>query len=398
MNTTEFLNSMITSYIIKSAGYDCIKNKFDTKNLDAQKWLNTISIEGYKLSKDWDREDAVWRRGLQKLTKKAKNPRIESGYLLASLFLNVSVVRDKTVTETVEGKELDDFSRNPYDFDYGIAEDRIQEVIEEALEYGEKKIKPQWEICAVASSNEAPPCTACAGEGSVKCDECGGRGERMYVVETYANGSHKESIRKCHHCKGTGKIQCEKCAGSGKQIFANQHQVVKKFEDSKKLRAFACVSTSWENAERCIKRDSTEHKAAVYFDEFKEDAYSRRECPDFGNRELQSGIAKLYKNQKEILVDGEQNIQNEISEICETLYRKNKKAATQYFDKNDKGKPGCSIEKHIAIPMFRLCYTADDGGYNKEYSINIYQFSDKGSCYFNEFDFPKLGFFKSLFI
>jgi hypothetical protein len=392
----ELFDDMISSYISGNDGYYRIKNKFDTQNLDAKRWLDILSSEGYERIKREESDEFGYgpRRALKKLDKIAKNAYIEPGYLLASLFINVFVVRDKTVTETVDGKEFDEISRNPYDFDYGISPDTIQKALEEAWEFDKKKKKPKWEICAVVTkgADDAPLCPNCGGNGFLRCEECGGTGKgEKYVAHTYATGKENTKIGQCPNCFGTGKIKCVVCNGSGKQqVFSDQYQIVKKFEDSKKLRSFACISTTWEEyPERCCSQGNDSDTA---YDKFKSD------CPDFEAEELKSGINKLYKNQKEIFVDGEQSLQNEISEGYKNLYKKNKKEALQYLGKNDKGELACSVEKHFAIPVYRLYYSAVDDGENKEFSIDIYKLSEKGTACFDEFDFPSIGFFKSLFI
>ena len=389
-NVNDFLKDLITNKMRGNEYTVHITEKFDTKNLDAEKWLNTISTEGYKYYKKTEIEDsAPQARALQKLNKIAKNVRIESGHLLASLFVNVAVVRDKTVTETVDGIEMEDFTRNPYDFDYNISADTMKKTLQEAWEYGNEIKTPKLVVCAVAtrnSSQQAPPCPACK-EGYVVCEKCNGTGKgELYVEDTYATGVERMKAGQCPNCLGKGKIKCVECNGSGKQsMFSNQHQVVKKFEDSKELRSFACISTSWEHAERCSNYSGEYLDERVYPD-------------DFQSQDLKSGIDKLYKNQKEILLDANLTLPNEISEECQDLYEQNKKEAWDYFEENDEGKLGCSIEKHFAIPMFRLCFSANaDGEGDREYALNIYKLSDKGTCCFDLINFPMLGFFKSLF-
>ena len=391
-NLNDFLKGLIKTQIMSGYEKIIIKDKFDTQNLDAEKWLNIISVEGYKAYKKAEIEDSVaWARSLQKLNKIAKDVRIESGYLLGSLFLKIAVVRDKTVTETVDGIEMEDFTRNPYDFDYNISEDTLKKTLQEAWEYGNEIKKPKLEICAVATRNsnqQAPACPACE-QGFVRCEECGGTGKgELYQEDTYASGEERMKTGQCPNCFGKGKIQCRECNGSGKQsMFSNQYQTIKKFEDNKELRGFACISTSWSRTERCCNNYSGEYlDEKIYPD-------------DFQNQDLKSGIDKLYKNQKEILVDAKLTLPNEFSEECQDLYEQNKKAAWDYFEdeENDKGKLGCSMEKHLAIPMFRLCFSTNVDG-DREHAIDIYKLSDKGTCCFELTDLPMLGFFKSLFI
>lgn len=400
--TKAFFDKLVTSHITNEQQYYKIENKFDTQNLDTEKWLNTISVEGYKLTKDWndDSDERGQRRALKNLAKIAKNVRIESGYLLASTFLNVAVVRDKITTEIIDGKEMEDFTRNPYDFDYDISLDTLQKTMEDA--WGEKI--SQKVICAVATrdSNQPPACPTCEGKGFLRCDECGGTGRgEEFLADTYAGGQERIKTGQCPHCFGKGTVQCSDCNGSGKQqILSNQHQIVKKFEDKKEMRAFACISTSWKRAERCY-RDG--YNSAFYFD---------NSDPGFENSELQSGLDKLYKNQKEILIDNHLTLPSEIDEECNGLYEKNKTEALEFFEKyydEEKeeyveyaGKLACSVEKNFAIPMFRLYYSTDVGKYDdgdiREFSIDIYKFSDKGTCCFSDGNFPVLGFFKSLFL
>lgn len=410
----DFFDSLIESHIRNECeNHTRIENKFDTQNLNAQKWLETICVEGYKQSKDWDSEDSGYRRALKNLTKIAKDVRIESGYLLASVFFNVAVVRDKTVTEIIDGKEMEDFTRNPYDFDYEISPDTLQRTIEDAF----REKKPKQVVCAVATrdaNQQTPACPICEGKRFLKCEECGGTGRgEQYVADTYAGGQERMMTGKCPNCRGKGEVQCSNCNGSGKlQILSNQYQIVKKFNDDKELRAFACISTSWQETQRCYING---YNDIEYLDDFKFG------CPNFGNQELQSGIEKLYKNQKEIIIDNNLTLPSEISEECSDLYEKNKKDALEFFELNRyyaeateeelfgelieeeySGKVACSMEKHFAIPMFRLYYSTNVDKYGegetKEYAIDIYKLSDKGTCCFNEMKFPNLSAFKSLFI
>lgn len=400
-NITDFLKDLLQREIMNDYDTIIIKDKFDTQNLDAEKWLNTISIEGYKkYKKDKIETSAAWARSLKKLNKIAKDVRIESGYLLTSLFVNVQVVRDKTKTETIDGQEMEEFTRNPYDFDYDISADTIRKTIKEAWEYDKEWKKPKQVICAVATRNsnqQTPACPVCDGKGFFACEECGGTGKgELYQEDTYAGGQERLKRGQCPNCLGTGKIKCKECNGSGKQsMFSNQYQMVKKFEDSKELRGVACMCTSWDD----YVTDFDE-----VFDDRNYDYACRdkfKECPDFENQDLKSGIDKLYKNQKEIMIDAHLTLPNEFSKECQDLYEQNKKNAWDYFEKNDNGKLGCSIEKHLAIPMFRLYYSSDVNGKGDcEYEINIYKLSDKGTCclMLDSQHLPRLSFFKSLFI
>jgi hypothetical protein len=397
MEPKNFFDELVKSYLFNERRYYYykIENKFDTQNLDAEKWLNTISVEGYKLTKGWSGDLCGSRRAIKKLTKIAKNVRIESGYLLASVFLNVMVVRDKTTTEIIDGKEMEDFSSNPYDFDYDISPD--PDTLAKTIKNAQNGRAPKKVICAVVTqdSNQPPACPTCKGKGFLQCKKCGGTGRGgKYIEDTYATGIARKKTGQCPNCFGKGKVECVKCSGSGKQqMFSNQYQIVKKFEDKKEARQFACISTSWKEVERCYK-----YRVSYERDRYHgigEGYYDTLVYFEFENSELENGLDKLYKNQKEIIIDNKLSLPNAISKDCNELYESNKEEALEFFEKYA-GKLGCSVEKHLAIPMFRLYYSID--GRNQEYSIDIYKFFDKGTCCFDDSSFPVLSFFKSLFL
>jgi len=137
-----------------------LQEKIDRQKLDPQKWLKAFAVESKKNIKHLDWEYlSKQRRGLKKLLKIAKNVQIEAGYMLASVFLNIATVRDNI-------KEMDDFSCNPYDFDYDISPDDISKTLNEVREYMFDK-KPKRMICAVVTKDASQPiaCPKCEGKG-----------------------------------------------------------------------------------------------------------------------------------------------------------------------------------------------------------------------------------------
>jgi len=191
-NENEFLRECINNC---SFGTDLIKfpGQIDFKNLDAQKWFQTFHSEACKQIKNIDWKDkSKQKRGLKKLCKIANNVQIESGYLLTSAFFDIIIDREKIVTKYVDGKEMDDFSTNPYDLDYKISPDEILKAL--------KETKTENVIYSVTTYNadQAPECSKCKGEGYFTCEKCKGKG----------------SI-KCKKCKGEGSFKCEKCNGQG---------------------------------------------------------------------------------------------------------------------------------------------------------------------------------------
>lgn len=355
------------------------QGKIDPQSLDAKKWLQKISDATYHKTKDWDASE---RRAWKKMSKMAKNMSMETGHLLISQFFMVGVNRDEVVTETIDSKEIamDDFTRNPYDFDYGISPDAMHNAFQEIWD---NKKNSKWEICAVTTrdASQAPACSHCEGQGFFRCEKCGGSGLVDYDDGMYASGVKRTRKGKCPDCYGNGKIQCKACNGSGKlQLFSNQYQIVKKFKDVKKLDCVAYRSTSWDDTEKVVNSD----------DEYR--TYNAQLKYVFDNHELKEGIYKLYKNEKEILIDAEQTLPNEIGAEYRKLYENNKNAALK--EGKRLGKLVCLVGKHIALPIYRISFEAD----YSNYEIDIYEYSGKVRCIFNDFSTFELSFFKSLFI
>ncbi|MDR2652581.1 MAG: hypothetical protein LBC68_09770 [Prevotellaceae bacterium] len=364
-----------------------INTKIDFQDLNAGKLLKVISDE----SKKWYLEEPKELRALRKLSKIATKARIESGYLLTSMFLNIFIERDNISTEVIDGKEHDDFIRNPYDFDYAISPDDIESILNVS--------EPEWKICAVTThdASQPPVCSECNGKGFFRCEKCEGSGREQYVDGYYANGEERIKTGQCSDCYGTGKIQCDECAGSGKyQIFSKQYQTVKKFEDNKIIMSYIAQSdTFYRGVNRGYLFDSRFIK--------DDDELENREMETeikwwynlFDNQELKEGIDELHKNQKEVIIDKNQTLPNGISKKCKDLYEKNKMAALNYFEDKEEGKLGCAVEKHFAIPLFRIYFSTkiDD----REYHIEIYENNENGMqvCIPS---MPDLSFFRSLFI
>ena len=161
-----------------------LQKKIDHLNLNPQKWLHDFSVEASKQNKRWDEKssvDAETRKQLKQLSKSAKNVRIESGNVLASVFINIIVDRDNVVTEIIEGKDKDDFLTNPYDYDYEINPENIKDV----LDFDSKQI-----IYSISTkkAGEAFACQNCDGKGFLRCESCGGSGREQYVDGYFVSG------------------------------------------------------------------------------------------------------------------------------------------------------------------------------------------------------------------
>jgi hypothetical protein len=358
---------------------------------DALKWLNAIGDEAEKWDTDSFSKGEL--RALKKLGKIATEARIESGYILGSMFLNVSVIRDKVKTSVIDGKEIDlkDFNCDPYDVDYDISPDNIKDILQNP--------EPAWKICSLSTrrANQAPACPNCDGKGFLKCEECDGSGRRQYVDGNFAGGDDKIKTEQCYNCDGAGKTQCNECAGSGKrQFFSEQYQTVKKFEDIKKITSYAVISSTFdEDAYRyyLLHRDSSidlpEEEIEKY--ELKKEI---EKWNDFDDEELKDGIVTLYKTQKELIVDKNQTLPDECNG-CKGLYKRNKKAAMDYLKKSKEGKLACAAEKHLAVPMFRIHFSTKID--SEEYTVDILEDLD-GEKVCNIYSLPDLSFFKSLFV
>lgn len=378
-----------------------IEGKFDYQSLEANDILREIGVIISKKAKSLGLTSAE-KRGAKNLSKIANDVRIEQGYMLASVFFNIQVVRDKITTKIVDGIELDDFSMSPYELDYGVSPDNLKYTIEEALKLRLKLEEARQIVCSVTTKNadEVVGCPKCDGSGSLRCESCGGSGREQYVDGIYASGEERIKTGQCSNCYGSGKIKCDTCNGSGKrEFFSNQYQIIKSFEDVKVWEGYGCISRSWlmEFIDDCnFPKDSGGHFLSnnptflsVWNNAWRE----------FSNQELECGIEKLHKNQKEILVDNATVISNEISLDYKRLYEQNKKSALRYFDSSKiskQGKLGCFIEKHIEIPVTLFYYSID--GY--ESVITIFENDNENAngetmCCFD--NMPELGFFKSLF-
>ena len=379
--------------------------KTDWQNRSAEEWLRIISIDGYDQYKHWDWEYiSNQRRGLKKLSKIAKEIRIEHGYMLVSMFMNISVVRDKIITEVKDGKEMDDFQTNPYDFDYAILPNAITKTIEKTKAMNYPSSWNQWKnkrvICCVSTQDagKAPACPTCEGKGFLRCEQCGGSGREQYVDGYYASGEERIKTGQCSHCFGTGKLQCDDCMGTGKlQLLSNQYQIVKSFEDTKEVSGYVCYSNTIEDYCSAIdySPEIITQEDGIEAEALKDVLAAQRRWLSFEDKELESGMVKLYKNQKELLVDRDGNLSNEISEVCKDLYRKNKKDAMEVFKNQDqKGKLACSVEKHLVVPMARIFYSYRDC----KYEIALYEFDSKIRCKLNTSSLPELGFIKSLIV
>lgn len=374
-----------------------LQGEIDEQNLNAEKWLNAICVEGNKQmsESDYYEDYPASRRGLKKLNKIAKNVRMEKGYMLVSVFLNIRVDREKIITEFIDGKEMADFTSNPYDFDYDISPDDIKKTLHEIWEYSNDEEKPKQVICSVFTKDaeQQPVCLNCEGKGFFRCDQCDGSGREQYVDGNFASGEERIKTGQCSNCHGTGKLQCSECLGSGKrQILSNQYQIVKKFEDNKKMRGFICSNSSWEDGEY---KDFP-------IDDLSQSSFGFLNCKiDFENQELKSGIEKLYKNQKEVLVDKTPTFPYETNKECKHLFEENKKflKSAKPFKEWNQGKLACLVEKHLAIKIYRIFYTSKFFGDDEERTITMYEEDGKIECFFDmQDDIPQLSFFKSLFI
>ena len=384
--------------------------KLNPQNFDVQKWLQIFSTDGYRQSKDW--RDLEYkkekRRGLKILPKLAKNVSFERGYLVASVFMNISVVRDNVITEILDGrKEMDDFSSNPYDYDYGISPDDIQKTLKDV--YKKPKRVPFFAITR-DSAGHPIECPQCNGEGSIKCRKCKGSGREKYVDGNFASGEERMKTGQCSKCQGKGTLKCKECAGSGKrQILSNQYQITKSFDDVKKISGLVAYSLSSNPLEECDGEpgqyfpiieddDSAYYEEYGYGDAIRQLFGNHSEYGkvwlNFENKSLKSGIYQLHKNQKELIIDGNKTLPDGLEEVCERLFEKNKRKALAHFEKEDEqGKLACSVENHLVIPFISILFEYN----NDTYNFDLFEMED-GKIKCDYYHGPELSFFKSLFI
>jgi molecular chaperone DnaJ len=366
-------------------------SNIDTRDLNARKWLNTISAKAYA---DYEWEE----RALKKLSKIVTKTRIESGYFVADMFLNISLIRGEITTEVIDGKEMDDFNSNPYDIDYEISPDDILDAM-----YSE----PTWKVCAAVTHDANPACPECKGEGAVRCERCGGSRREQYTEGYFANGEEKIKTGQCPRCYGTGKTQCGKCAGSGKrQLFSKQAQTLKKFKDIKEvLSSVSTFNTFHDYSGSLLDSCIPNYYAPINifddsddFDTIKTKKIIWGVWCDFSNQELKDGIVKLHKNQKEIIIDKKTILPDIIKEYKDLRekFEQSKKYALEKFKENTQGKLGCIIEKHLVVPIFRLWYSTKLD--QEERCIEIYETTNKEIYYKFRGSLPELSFWKSLFI
>ena len=391
--------------------------EIDMKSIRVENLLNVISIEAIKRIKerecivDWQDRlekllDSGYQRTLKNLNKIAKNVKIESEHILASLFLNVRVVRNDLTTEIVDGNEFKDFSIDPYDLDYEITPDTIKQILQETWvvsrskkfkwdnidsdyhkttqrwrKIWEKK-KPKRLVCSVRTYDICPDCN---GEGFFRCEKCSGRGKYTHQIGYFASGQERFNTvaEQCENCEGEGKIECKKCMGTGK----HKYQVIKKVTDKKIVQSYALIVTPWVESSSCGEWRGNE-KSGQYL-EYPDYEISWLE---FDDKELSSGIDKLYKNRTELLANNNV-IQSKIEKEFRHLYEQNREASLEFFEKDQQGELACSIEKHLLIPFFRVSMNFQ--GDDSKYYIYIIQFPDSIECYLSLNSLPKLGFFKS---
>jgi hypothetical protein len=354
-----------------------IDSKINFRNLDVVEWFEAISCETKKWKFNDDEEyifnDKERQRALKKLSKIATEARIEPGYFLASMFSAVCVDRGVTTTEIIDGTKMDDFTRDPYDFDFAMSLGD--------LPYNDDNKHGPMQIYTVVTydANQVPVCPNCEGEGFFQCEKCEGSGREQYIDGYFANGEERIKTGQCSSCYGAGKIRCKRCLGSGKcQLLSNQYQIVKKFGESKFDITREFVATTF--------KDDRE----VFISTNDKEIWSQ-----WGISE--ADIRKLYRNQNEVIIDRNQILPNGINAECEGLYEKNKKAWLSWLNKIhfNECKLVCSIEKHFAIPLFRIYFSTKLD--NEERCINIYENQDKKAvCSFRSL--PDLSFFKSLFL
>ena len=414
MDTTVKVNDFLCNFLLRDYRYNyeqvVLNEEIDELNLDANKLLRLFHAECNKDLSNWDWEYiSKQRRGLKKLVKLVKSARIEKINVLVSMFLNIETVREKIISKVIDGKKMEDFSCNPYDFDYGIYPDDIQKSLIEAMEYfcGEKK--PEQPICSVSTFDAGKPlvCLNCEGNGFFVCKKCNGSGHEQ-------RGNMTVLCKKCT----SGKIQCKTCKGTGKgsekyEFLSDQYQIIKSFDDSKNIRGCICKTEYWSDKDKIYLSDwdfpnsihnfnsshikETLRASLGAYKDFG-DAKNFNEWLSFGNDELESGITILYKNQKEIAINDEnQNFPIELESLYEQNKRQSQKFFKEYEEKTQQGKWACAVEKHYAIPIYCIHFMTG----LSEYESQIYMISNDGKthCFFDMINgLPELGFFKSLFV
>jgi len=355
--------------------------KFENNNLDAQNLLRT-----YFSGVSYD--DKGQERTRKKICKIAKNVKIESGFVLASIFTDILINREKIKTELLDGEKMKEFSIDPYDIDYGILPDNIQDFFQDMLE----KEEPKQVIFSVATKNSDQfECQKCKGKGFLKCNRCNGSGRESYVDGYYANGNERIKTGQCSNCFGTGTIQCDACFGSGKQQFSSDKtQVIKKFADIKKVNSAIYFSDTFGNV------STSDYYDLGYSNSERRSSFWYYLIEDLDNQDFKSGISKLYKNEKELLIDNQSVPDNIIDEFKSEYKDLKKYRLSRQKEELKENKLVCSIEKHLVIPALCLSFVANIDG-ERDYRITIFELN--GTVFSNNlYFFRELGFFKSLFI
>jgi hypothetical protein len=420
MNTT-------TKYWINDLFSGCYDDGYHTvfipKKMDLQKttvntWLDIISRNIDKNVLD-EYISANSLRALKNLPKIAKDLKIEreTEYILMSSFLNVMIDRENITTEHVEGEDMEEFTKDPYNFDFQISSKDIQKVLEDERSHIVEEEENKQEIFSVKTYGNSSParCPNCNGKGFFKCENCEGSGREQYIDGYFANGEERIKTGQCSHCYGRGKIACETCNGAGKQqIYANTYQTIKRFEDRKIILQYDCLSSSWG---RFYERDERDwyslYNESINADDADDHFYrlkmkyryksyrSMDSWRNMDNNELANCIEKLYQNSNEIIIDNEnESILSEIRNKYNTLYRNHKKKAHLTWKGYDleKGQLGCSLEKHYAIPAIKITFTdtIEQGKHNIFIFENLGKNKQGVVCLLDHI--PELSFFKSLFL
>jgi hypothetical protein len=383
-----------------------IPQKIDLQKTTVNTWLDIISRNINKKALG-DYFSANGLRALKKLPKIAKGLKIENEYILMSSFLNVMIDREEITTEHVDGSDMEEFTKNPYDFDYQISPKNFQKVLEDEWSHIFDREENKREIFSVKTNSNTtpPPCPNCNGEGFFRCENCEGSGREQYTDGNFANGDERIKTGQCSNCYGQGKIECETCNGAGKQqIYANTYQTIKRFEDRKRILRYDCLSSSggfycknwyswrWDNNIDNSYQSNLQIKKNL-------DIWRNMD-----NDEIENCIDKLYQNSKEIIIDNEsESVRNVLAEIgnkYSTLYKENKKQAHLLW-KNyelEKGQLGCSLAKHYAMPAVKITFTDTiEENEHDFFIVEDLRENEKGVvCLFNSF--PEVSFFKSLFL
>lgn len=439
------LNQRLLRYIIRdNSSSNTIFKQIDPETTTAEQYLDLIANGNWDIKWEDITDDKNELRGLKNINKNAKNAHIERGYLWATSLCNIMIDRSGDNLKNVEGNHLAEFTKSPYDIDYQIPFDNIEQILEglvfeneahqnydgsesidELVENGKKyrestersaksQVKPKSKIFSVKTlenTDGGVPCSICDSSGSIRCSKCNGSGRESYVDGYFADGSEKIKTGQCSMCFGTGKIICKSCAGSGKHIFhADKYQQVRSCAELTRVLKYNNYTTSF--GDNCS--FSTETSMFMCDDEAftaealgliaKHDLWAELDA-----NELSMTVVSLYQSKGKAIVDNKMPdclfVHLNDAEQNKKLYAQNIKAARDYWksQKLSFGELVCAMELNCVVPMTKLTFSAKSYGGDSEFEYYfISAFIENNNvlipvCYILPDKFPISTFLKSLF-